>query len=138
MQSAHGNVAPNMVGNFWPTRIALTRIANAPYAGIEYCSNVTSNVWSCTHPPDNSPQIQLQPNQQCYADSQVAMTAPAVISPILSLPLTIGGSTSYFPGINPSSLPVVIAEKPTAPEQVIQQSTTSTTPTSTTPTPTPT
>jgi hypothetical protein len=71
--------------------------ADAPYVGLDYCSNTTNYEWSCTHPKNNLAAIQpFDFAAPCLNDSIIAFAGPVSLPPYLSLPQTIDGSTLYF------------------------------------------
>ncbi|KIV82198.1 hypothetical protein PV11_04325 [Exophiala sideris] len=98
----YGCTDPNYADSTCPWKCG-SDFDNAPYVGLDYCSNTTQNEWSCTHPPSNSDSIQPFPAQECLDDSIIAFAGPSSLQPILSLPTDIGGSTEWFSEVNPTS-----------------------------------
>jgi hypothetical protein len=100
----HGNaVQTSVCPPTPPSAPSNTSAESAPYVGLDYCSNTTSNQWSCTHPPSNNDAIEEFPPQQCYDDSIIAFAGPSVLQPILSLPTDVGAGTVWFSQVNPTS-----------------------------------
>lgn len=80
--------------------------ALSPWVGLEYCDEPdVSDTWTCEAPEscgcewNATYDLLVLPPQACSAmgtNARLALHAPSVIVPYVSLPSTIGGSTGYY------------------------------------------
>ena len=128
MPHARSNVALIQVSQVDAKQICdcnLPHTALSPWTALEYCSNVpgVNDTWVCHAPescgcdwPFSANMVPLAPRgcREMGSEARVALFAPTVIAPYISLPSSQGGSTGYYstttaPGLSTTWVSTAIA-----------------------------